>query len=267
MSKELEDKKNEVAKIDQQIMELRKRRELEAQEVKDLELKETTEADVTITKNGLRLLIEGINCLVGKATSYNDDDSEDLRNRRDIAAVKLMKAAAKALDPYAKEAYDENHCVKAVYTVSETVDVDDGAILATRTKNLRLELGQIAKKDTKEDEGTTTDDQAGKEPTNEELVDAWHQLDEVACTFVEKTGKTVSHTRLAGGKLDKDKLRNNFNVIVETILKIWPNCQLLTISDNANAAEVITAVLAGVKVIGKLVEKYKEKKASKKKSK
>lgn len=267
MSEELKARKIEVDKINKQILELSKHRDMEVEQIKAIELKEEEAARATITKDGIRFLIDGINCLVCKATSYNDNDSEDLRNRRDVAAVKLMKAAAKALDPYAKEAYDENHCVKAVYTVSETVDVDDGAILATRTKNLRLELGQIAKKDTKEDEGTTTDDQAGREPTNEELVDAWHQLDEVACTFVEKTGKTVSHTRLAGGKLDKDKLRNNFNVIVETILKIWPNCQLLTISDNANAAEVITAVLAGVKVIGKLVEKYKAKKASKKKTK
>ena len=267
MSEELKARKIEVDKINKQILELSKHRDMEVEQIKAIELKEEEAARATITKDGIRFLIDGINCLVCKATSYNDNDSEDLRNRRDVAAVKLMKAAAKALDPYAKEAYDENHCVKAVYTVSETVDVDDGAILATRTKNLRLELGQIAKKDTKEDEGTTTDDHAGKEPSNEELVDAWHQLDEVACEFVERTGKTVNHTRLAGGVLDKDKLRKNFNAVVETILKIWPNCQLLTISDNANAAEVITAVLAGVKVIGKLVEKYKAKKASKKKTK
>ena len=264
MSEELEAKKIEVDKINKQILELSKHRDMEVEQIKAIQLKEEEAARATITKDRIRFLIDGINCLVSKATSYSETDSEDLRNRRDVAAVKLMKSAAKALDPYAKEAYDENYCVKAVYTVSETVDVDDGAILATRTKNLRLELGQITKKGTKEDEGTTTDDQADKEPSNEELIDAWHKLDEVACAFVECTRKPVDHTRLAGGVLGRDKLRKNFNVIVETVLKIWPDCQLLTIGDNANTAEVITAVLAGVKVIGKLVEKYKAKKASKK---
>lgn len=267
MSKELEAKKLEVDKINKQIFELRKHRDMEVEQIKAIELKEEEAARATITKDGIRFLIDGINCLVSKVTSYNENDSEDLRNRRDVAAVKLMKAAAKSIDPYAKEVYGESYCVKAVYTVSETVDVDDGAVLAARTKNLRLELGQLTKKDTKKDEGVTTDDQAGKEPSNEELVDAWHQLDEVACTFVKYTKKTVDHTRLAGGVLDKEKLRKNFNAVVETVLKIWPDCKLLTIGDNANTAEVITAVLAGVKVISKLVEKYRAKKASKKKSK
>lgn len=264
MSKELEAKKIEVEKINKQILELIKHRNREVEQIKSIKLKEEESARAAINKDGIRLLIDGINCLVSKATSYDENDSEDLRSRRDAAAVKLMKAAAKSIDPYVKEVYGESYCVKAVYTVSETVDVDDGTVLSAKTKNLRLELGRIDKSEKFANEQHIPGDQnlVNSEEDKKGLVDAWHKLDEVAGAFVERTGKTVDQTRLAGGVLNKEKLRKNFNVVVETILKIWPNCQLRTIGDNANTAEVITAVLAGVKVIGKLVEKYKSKKAS-----
>lgn len=105
--------------------------------------------------------------------------------------------------------------------------------------------------------------------TTDRLTKADAELDGAFSAYEAVTGKTSKKKvpRLAATNLSLDTLRQKYNNIVEAILKIYPNCQLLTIPEDATLGQVVTAVIAGVGVIKNLVELIKMKKTSKKVSK
>lgn len=75
---------------------------------------------------------------------------------------------------------------------------------------------------------------------------------------------TVKVLRLSASKLSFDTLRKKYNSIVEAILKIYPQCQLSTIPEDATLGQVVAAVMEGAKLIRDLIRDIKARKASKK---
>lgn len=75
---------------------------------------------------------------------------------------------------------------------------------------------------------------------------------------------TVKVLRLSASKLSFDTLRKKYNSIVEAILKIYPQCQLQTIPEDATLGQVVAAVMEGAKLIRDLIRNIKARKASKK---
>lgn len=103
---------------------------------------------------------------------------------------------------------------------------------------------------------------------NAEFTDAVEDLkelgDAVGDALQDCFKKSVG---LSASRINFDNLRKKYNSIVETILKVYPSCQLSTIPEDATIGQVAAAVMEGAKLIRDLIKTIKSKKASKKNGK
>lgn len=104
-----------------------------------------------------------------------------------------------------------------------------------------------------------------------EFTDAVEDLKELGDAVGEALQDCLKRSvGLSASRINFDNLRKKYNRIVETILKVYPSCQLLTIPENATVGQVVAAVMEGAKLIRdliSLIKSKKTKKASKKSSK
>jgi len=273
MKPELEAKKNELAQIDEKIAQYKELREKKERDIALMEASEARNESLKILGSLCCDITKAINC-----TDWNNvfvtGPQKYCQEKRDNAIKNIMASVAEAINSILPDVVTDNVCAKVIETHKEVVDAIIGRVLYTASGPLSLVIGSCPSDD--QCTGKLVDGEVQNNTENSEIVSAYKTLVAV-CDHLPKTARALlpmSTSRVSGGEgalaakaLNKESLRQKYNSVVETLLKLFPNCQLLTIGEGCTVAQVLEAVLAGAKVISQLVNTIKDNKSSKKNKK